>query len=308
MPSGPSAPAGARRVRFRVPAHQTSLRLDQLLAANVPDLSRRQARLLLDLGGVFVDGARVKVASRRLRAGQEVQATIGNVLARATPATGRDARARDEAQLPEFAVLHEDDDLLVVHKPSGLLVSPTAESDRGNLLGLLARRPASPHVWLIHRIDAPASGVLVFAKTQAASGQLSQQFAAHTVTREYLVAARGAVPDGPLKCTEPIGGKHAVTHITIDERYGDRATRVKCVLETGRTHQIRIHLKHLGHPVLGDRVHGTPQPLDPPRLALHAAVLGFVHPRSGAAMRFECPWPADLAAWREATAQQTRTE
>lgn len=286
-----------RRVTFRVSPEHTTLRLDQLLAANVPDLSRRQARVLVDIGGVFVDGARVKIASRTLRAGQQVQATLGTALERAGKEIGRAARACDDATLPPYAVVHEDDDVLVIDKPSGLLVSPTAESDRGNLCTLLAERPSSPRVWLVHRIDRPASGLLVFAKTEAATRHLSRQFAEHTVERAYLVAARGHVPEGPITCTEPIGGKRAATHVAVDARYGDRATRVRCRLETGRTHQIRIHLKHLGHPVMGDRLHGTPDADDPPRLALHATLLGFVHPRSGAPVRFECRWPADLAAW-----------
>ena len=284
-------------MRFVVTAEHVALRLDQLLAANIPDLSRRQARTLLDIGGVFVDGTRVKVASRMLRVGQTVQATLGSVLARATKTPSRAARARDEATLPSATVLFEDDDVLVVAKPSGLLVAPTAESDRGNLLALLALRAESPRLWLVHRIDAPASGVLVFAKTQAAAGHLSQQFAAHTVEREYLVGARGVVPPGDHVCSEPIGGKHAVTHVSVDTPYGHHATRVRCRLETGRTHQIRIHLKHFGHPVMGDRLHGIPDALDPPRLALHAAILCFTHPRTQAVVRFESPWPSDLTAW-----------
>ena len=287
----------ARRVRFVVGVEDTQLRLDQLLAANVPELSRRQARVLLDIGGVFVDGARVKVASRMLRTGQEVQATVGEALAQARKEPGREARARDDAALPSFEVVFEDGDVVVVAKPSGLLVAPTAESDRGNLLALVGARPSSPRVWLVHRIDAPASGLVVFGKTPTATAHLSQQFAAHTVEREYLVGARGVVPAGPHTCTEPIGGKRAVTHVVVDEAYGERATRVRCRLETGRTHQIRIHLKHLGHPVMGDRLHGVVDAWDPPRLALHAASLGFVHPRSAQAMQFVCAWPADLTTW-----------
>ena len=297
MPLPPPAGSSPRRVRFVARAEHAGLRLDQLLAANIPDLSRRQARVLLDLGGVFVDDARIKVASRMVRPGQMVQATLGSVLARATKTPGRAARAHDDALLPQFDVLFEDDDLVVGAKPSGLMVAPTAESDRGNLAALLASRPASPALWLVHRIDAPASGAVVFAKTPAATRALSRQFAEHTVEREYLVGARGVFPAGTHICDEPIGGKRAVTHVTTDRAYGVHATRVRCRLQTGRTHQIRIHLKQLGHPVMGDRLHGVPDALDPPRLALHAAVLAFVHPRTGVPVRFECPWPADLAAW-----------
>ena len=138
---------GPNRVTFTVGDDDVGRRLDQVLAARVPGLSRRQARVLLDIGGVFVDGRRVKIAGRLMHEGEEVVAVMGGALARATPKTGRAARGEDERQLPVFTVVFEDDDIVLVDKPSGLLTAPTPESDRNNLADLLGRRPgAGPRV------------------------------------------------------------------------------------------------------------------------------------------------------------------
>jgi 23S rRNA pseudouridine1911/1915/1917 synthase len=151
-------------------------------------------------------------------------------------------------------------------------------------------------VYLVHRLDVPTSGVMVLPKTADANRRLARQFAAHTIDREYVAVLAGRL-DGDERVTAPIGGRHAATTFVVDARYGDRATRVRCRLETGRTHQIRIHAAHLGHAVLGDRVHGNPTAFDPPRLALHATRLGFVHPQTLARVQVTSPWPADLEAW-----------
>ena len=283
----------ARTHRFVVGDDDVGLRLDQLLAARVPDLSRRKARVLLDIGGVFVDGARIKVASRKLRAGQQVVAHLGGALARAGGEVGRAARARDEARLPAHTVVYEDDDLVVVDKPAGLLTAPTPESDRGNLARLLGE------VQVVHRLDLQTSGLLVFARSPAANRALAERFRVHDVERVYLAVVAGALPAQPGRCDQPIEGRPATTHFQIEEALGGGATWLRCRLETGRTHQIRIHCRALGHPVLGDPRYGAPVAglPPPPRMALHAAVLGFVHPRSGAPMRFTSEWPEDLTAW-----------
>src|SRR5262245_61778738 len=145
--------ADANRVTFTVAEAEAGLRLDQALAARVPGLSRRRARVLLDIGGVFVDGRRTKVAGRLVRAGREGGANVGGALERATPKLGRAARDHDEARLPAFAIVFEDEDVVVVDKPSGLLTAPTPESDRNNLASLLARRPGGAPVQVVHRID-----------------------------------------------------------------------------------------------------------------------------------------------------------
>ncbi len=276
------------RARFVVAPEDEGLRLDQALARGVPGLSRRKARVLVDLGGVYIDRARVKVASRPVRAGQVIEAVLGGVLERA----GTDAPA------PDVPVVFEDDDVIVVDKPAGLVTAPTPESDRGDLLDILNKRGGP--VWLVHRLDRPTSGLLVFAKTPEANRVLGDKFVAHDLERAYLAVAAGVIADDTQTIDRPVAGKRAVTHLRVLERLAD-ATVVEARLETGRTHQIRLHLAGLGHPVLGDPLHGGERartfPHRPPRLALHAAVLGFAHPRTGAPLRFERELPRDLAEW-----------
>jgi 23S rRNA pseudouridine1911/1915/1917 synthase len=286
-----------RRQSFRfvvAPADQ-GRRLDQVLAASVPELSRRKARVVLDIGGVFVDGARTKVAGRIMRAGQVVVANLGGALERATKEPGQAARARDEAGLPPFRVVHQDADLVVVDKPGGLLTAPTPESDRNNLAHALAARLGRP-VFVVHRLDLETSGLLCFALGEGANRFLAERFREHDVERVYLAVLHGVLADDACTVELPIAGRRAVTHVSVVERFSS-ATWVRCQLETGRTHQIRLHAQHVGHPVLGDRRYGERSPFDPPRMALHATVLGLRHPSSGAPLRFESPWPDDLAPW-----------
>jgi 23S rRNA pseudouridine1911/1915/1917 synthase len=285
------------RVAFTVARDDVGRRLDQVLAARVEGLSRRQARVLLDIGGVFVDGRRIKMAGRPMREGEEVVAVMGGALARATQKTGRAARSADERTLPVFTVVFEDDDIVVVDKPSGLLTAPTPESDRNNLADLLKRRPGAGPVFVVHRIDLETSGLVVFAKTADANRELSHRFRDHDLERAYLAAVIGRFPEETKLIDRPVGGRRAVTHVEIRERFGDRATLVACRLETGRTHQIRLHMAELGAPVIGDARYGRSFAPAPPRMALHATKLGLAHPRTGAALSFESPWPAELQKW-----------
>jgi len=291
--------SGPERFTFSVTDEDAGRRLDQVLASRVPGLSRRQARVLLDIGGVFIDRRRVKVAGRPVRTGEEIAAVLGGALARATKRPGRDARAADEARLPPFAVVFEDEDLVVVDKPAGLLTAPTPESDRNNLADLLSRRPGIGPVQVVHRIDLETSGLLVFAKTDLANRELSARFREHALERSYLAVVAGAFPGALAKIARPVGGRPAVTHVAVREHFGAQATWIACRLETGRTHQIRIHVGAEGHPVLGDGRYGRviPQLPSPPRMALHAAALGFPHPRTASPLAFESPWPADLTPW-----------
>jgi 23S rRNA pseudouridine1911/1915/1917 synthase len=271
-----------------------------VLAARVPELSRRRARVLLDLGGVFVDRVRIKMAGRLMKAGQEVVANLGGALDRATKSVGTEARARDERALPPHAIVHEDEDLIVVEKPAGLLTAPTPESDRNNLVSLLARTAAGKRaIFVVHRIDLDTSGLLVFARNDDANKALSEMFRQHDLRREYLAVAAGVVRDDLQLVDRPLRGKRAVTHLAVVERFGERATLLRARLETGRTHQIRLHLQGEGHPVLGDATYGRRTDRDPPRMALHATRLAFTHPRTGAALDFESPWPPDLTPWLE---------
>ncbi len=292
--------SGPERVAFTVRDADVGRRLDQVLAARVPELSRTQARVLLDIGGVFVGGRRVKVASRAVHAGEEVVAVMGGAFSRATKRPGREARAEDERRLPAHTIVFEDDDLVVVEKPAGLLTAPTPESDRNNLAMLLSRRAPGPEpsVFVVHRIDLETSGLVVFAKTAHANRTLSEKFRTHDIERAYLAVVTGTFPEDVSRIARPVGGRPAVTHVAIRERLGTLATLLECRLETGRTHQIRLHATGLGHPVVGDAKYGVPFRAAPaPRMALHATTLGFAHPRSGAPLSFASPLPADLVEW-----------
>lgn len=274
----------SQKTRFAVAADEAGLRLDQVLPRHVAGLSRRKARSVIDIGGVFVDKARVKVAGRILRAGQVIEVNIGGAIERAgeTPLAPR--------------IVHVDDHVIVVEKPAGLVTAPTPEASRGDLLDQLAR--AYGEVYLVHRLDLPTSGLLVFARTRDANKRLGDAFKMHDVDREYRAVAVGVVTTQKIEA--PIDRRHAVTHVEPLEALAN-ATLLRVTLETGRTHQIRIHLAGIGHPVCGDRTHGgeterafLPRP---PRLVLHAAVLGFTHPATGERVRWEAPLPPELAAW-----------
>jgi 23S rRNA pseudouridine1911/1915/1917 synthase len=282
--------ASATRTRFEVAPDETGLRLDQIIPRHVPGLSRRRARAVIDLGGVFVDRARVKVAGRVLRAGQIVEVNVGGALA---------AAASDEPVLAP-RIVHHDDHVIVVDKPAGLVTAPTPESDRGDLLDQLARQFGE--VYLVHRLDRPTSGLLVFARTREANKRLGDAFKRHDVDREYRAIAIGEVTAQIID--RPIDKRRAVTHVEpLATLGGGVATLVRVRLETGRTHQIRIHLAGIGHPVAGDRTHGGERERAflprPPRLALHAMVLGFTHPATGERARWESALPDELARWIE---------
>jgi 23S rRNA pseudouridine1911/1915/1917 synthase len=271
------------RAQFAVPAEDAGLRLDQVVPKHVAGLSRRKARAVIDLGGVFVDRARVKVAGRPVREGQLIEVNIGGAIQRSEPPAAP-------------AIVFVDDHVIVADKPAGLVTAPTPESDRGDLLDQLAQRYGE--VYLVHRLDLPTSGLLVFARTRDANKRLGDAFARHDVDREYRAVAVGAVATQTVD--RPIQGRRAVTYLDALEPLAG-ATLVAARLETGRTHQIRIHLAGLGSPVAGDPQHGgeasrtfTPKA---PRLALHAAMLGFTHPATGERVRFERDMPDELAAW-----------
>ena len=287
----------ARKIRFVVDREDEGLRLDQVLARRIPDLSRRRARLLIELGGVFVERVRVKVMSRRARAGQVVEAHFGGALERARPSLGQRARDLDAAALPGFRVVHGDSSVVVVDKPSGLLTAPTPESDRNNLADLLQRRSGGgERIWVVHRLDLETSGLLVFARTGAASRVLADLFREHDVEREYLTVVEGRADAAVGLLDAPIEGQPARTQVEPIALGEDRSL-LRVRLETGRTHQVRIHLSSVGHPVCADRRYGRPGALGAPRLALHATRLGFQHPDTGRPCRFDSPWPPDLAAW-----------
>jgi 23S rRNA pseudouridine1911/1915/1917 synthase len=291
------------KFEFHVPEGMAELRLDQCLSRCVESLSRSSARVALDLGAVFVDGKRVKVASRKVAPGQHVVIHLGGAFERAHKRVGRAARALDDAGLPEFRVLFEDEHLVAVYKPAGLLSAPTPEGDSGNLHRLLSRRDGrNASVFVVHRLDLQTSGVLVYAKTRAMNDALAELFRTHCLVRRYDVFAAGQALDATFSVHLSLSGKPAVTHF---RRIAQHAAfcQLEATLETGRTHQIRRHLLSRGLPVLADAEYSRREPWHPPRLGLHAKHLSFSHPSTGAPLAFDVPLPDDLDAWlRGATA------
>lgn len=269
--------------RFTVATDEDGLRLDQVIPRRMPGLSRRKARAVIDLGGVFVDKTRIKIAGRTVRPGQQIEVNVGGAIERDAPPLAP-------------TIMFSDPHIIIADKPAGLVTAPTPESDRGDLLDQLGHQFGK--VYLVHRIDLPTSGLLVFARTREANKRLGDAFKVHDVDREYRAVAIGKVAKQTID--RPVDGKRAVTHLDVVEALAG-ATLISATLETGRTHQIRLHLAGLGAPLAGDTQHGgeTSRTFVPraPRLALHAAVLGFTHPDSGQRVRFESPLPPELLAW-----------
>jgi 23S rRNA pseudouridine1911/1915/1917 synthase len=273
------------------------------------DLSWGKARALVESGKVFVDGARVLDPEAAVSEGQSVE-----VNANAPKPTTR---------IPHDLIVYVDPHVVVVRKPAGVSTVPFEEKERGTLDELVRRalekkfpsRGSRPNLGVVHRLDKETSGLVVFTRTWLAKKSLSAQFRAHTVERKYLGIAHGDVPkrtittqivadrgDGLRGSTRhDAEGQRAVTHVEPLEKL-DGATLVSCRLETGRTHQIRIHLAEMGHPLLGERVYirnfrGALIPA--PRVMLHAAVLGFEHPATERPVRWEEPAPEDFRATLE---------
>ena len=289
------------------------VRLDRFLRTRSGVLSRMRARDLLAEGAVTLNGRRIKIASRPLSPGDRVEVHL--------PAAARAAPTPPD--MPPYRMVYEDSAVLVVDKAPGILVQPTPQGDRGTLLDLLRRylrhrHPAvrSPYLGLLHRIDRDTSGLLLFSRRGEANRVLAEQFRTHSLAREYLALVHGRceedsgtiadslarpAPGARRRASSGQGGKRAVTHFRVLERFAE-ATLLSARLETGRTHQIRIHFAGRGHPLVGDRVYGNrnsgrrQELMDRfPRQALHAGLLGFTHPITGAWLRFEVPPPEDFA-------------
>jgi 23S rRNA pseudouridine1911/1915/1917 synthase len=296
-------------------------RLDKALAAQLPTLSRARVQALMAAGAIWLDGCAVHDVSGKARAGQAYSVCV-------PPPEPATPQAQDIA----LTVLFEDADLIVVDKPAGMAAHPAPGSSDHTLVNALLYHCAGSlsgiggvmRPGIVHRLDKNTSGVMVAAKTDAAHQGLSALFAAHDIERAYLALTRGA-PD-PSKGTISTqiarsnsdrkkmavvrqGGREAITHYRVERTFGPQlkplASRVLCRLETGRTHQIRVHLASKGAPCLGDPVYGSGPPalavreamarVGLARQALHAAVLGFVHPITLAPLRFETAPPQDMA-------------
>jgi 23S rRNA pseudouridine1911/1915/1917 synthase len=308
-------------------------RLDRALVGLFPDLSRARLQDLVRDGHVNRDGIVLRDPSVKVAAGVRLALTL--------PPPSDPV---PEGEAVDLVIAYEDEDLVVIDKPAGLVVHPAPGHAGGTLVNALiahcgaslsgvggVRRPG-----IVHRLDKDTSGLIVVAKNDAAHRGLAAQFADHgrsgPLERAYLALvwgmphpAAGTVQASlarsrhnreKIAVVSDEAGRHAVTHYAVTERYPE-ASLVQCRLETGRTHQIRVHLAHLGHPLLGDGVYGAAfrtkaakigpaaqaALTDLGRQALHARLLGFAHPRTGQTLRFESPLPADMARLRAALAE-----
>ncbi len=294
---------------FLVGENEAGARLD-LALASLAELSRSQARRWIDEGRVRVND-RIGAASRKVQVGDLVEAT---------PPELRESYLDPEPI--ELAVLHEDEDLIVVDKPAGLVVHPAPGHPSGTLVNALLHHcqdlagvGGTLRPGIVHRLDRGTSGVLVVAKHDEAHRALAQQFHDHSVERVYRALVRGLPGEERGRIDRPIGrhprdrkrmsvatrrGRQACTVWHVTRRFpASGQSWLEVRPETGRTHQIRVHLASAGLPIIGDPVYGrrgrTGQDARLGRPALHAEVLGFDHPRGGARMRFEAPPPADIA-------------
>lgn len=318
----------------QIPLEADGRRLDAVLGATLatlaatPDIAPSRARvksLIVD-GHVHQAGRPVTTPARKVLAGEEFQVAIPPL-----------APAAPEPEAIPLDIIHEDDELIVINKPTGLVVHPAAGHASGTLVNALIAHcgPSLSGIGgvarpgIVHRLDKDTTGLMVVAKTDTAHRSLSEQFASHgrdgRLLRAYTAVVWGT-PRPKLSIDAPLArstsnrlkiaiarrgtGRHAITHIERQRIFGTPgiASQIRCILETGRTHQIRVHLAHVGHPLLGDATYGAgynsrSRALDDPardaldqlgRQALHAGELGFVHPRTDEQMVFTSPLPNDL--------------
>ena len=295
---------------FAAEKEDVGTRIDVFLAENMEDLSRSGVQKLIDEGMITLNGGKTK-ANYKLREKDIIDVTVPEV--------------KEVEILPEdipLDILYEDADVIVVNKPQGMVVHPAPGHTSGTLVNALMfhcgddlsgingeKRPG-----IVHRIDKDTSGVLMIAKNDMAHQSLAAQLAEHSITRKYNAVVYNGFNEDEGTVNKPIGrnpqdrkkmavtekhSRHAVTHYRVIERM-EKFTLIEAQLETGRTHQIRVHMTYIGHPLLGDPVYGPKkQPVSLEGQALHARVLGFIHPRTGEYMEFEAPLPPHFEALLE---------
>ncbi|MFF2482909.1 RluA family pseudouridine synthase [Paenibacillus sp. NPDC058071] len=292
-------------MEFIVQPEQSGERIDKYVTESLSDdtVSRTQVQEWIKKGAVMVNNVTVK-ANYKLTSGETVSIRV--------------PEPEDAAIVPEaipLDVVYEDADVIVINKPRGMVVHPAPGHSSGTVVNALMHhcqdlsgingmlRPG-----IVHRIDKDTSGLLMAAKNDLAHLSLAEQLKEHSVTRKYIALVHGNLHHDRGTIDAPIGrdekdrkmytvtdrnSKHAVTHFVVLERLNDYSI-VELQLETGRTHQIRVHMKYIGHPLAGDPVYGRSKTVALQGQALHAAVIGFIHPRSGEYLEFEAPIPADM--------------
>lgn len=300
----------ARRVTETIPASLADVRIDRVVSL-IADVSRSAAAALIEAGAVTLDGVVVTAGKEKVENGQTITVDI-------TKASGPELPAPDSSVMLD--VVHIDDDVIVVNKPAGLVVHPGAGNKAGTMVNyLLAAYPEIANVGdpmrpgIVHRLDAGTTGLIAVARTQQAYESLVEQLTLRSVTRVYSVIVWGipeslnGVIDAPIgrdqrdptRMAVVVDGRPSRTHYAVERSFREpkEASLVECRLETGRTHQIRVHLASIGHPVVGDAQYGGVRAgLRAGRPMLHARELAFDHPRTGERSSFSTPAPADFAA------------
>ena len=276
-------------------------RIDKVLTSLEPEITRSQLKNLINDGHVTVNGQAVK-PKYKVQAGDKIS------LVKPEP----QSLELTPENIP-LDIVYEDDDVIVVNKPQGMVVHPApGHPDHTLVNALLYHSPLSTingtfRPGIVHRIDKDTSGLLMVAKNDLAHQSLAEQLRNKTNKREYLALVYGQIKEDEGTIDAPLGrnpqdrkkqavvkgGRHAVTHFKVMKRY-DNFTLVKCILETGRTHQIRVHMKYIGHPLVGDPLYGPRKVIGKDGQFLHAALLGFKHPRTGKELVFEAPLPENF--------------
>lgn len=297
---------GEQKVELTVAEEMSGKRLDSVLAGMMPEYSRSFIQKLFENGSITVGGDPCSEKKRKAAAGDIVEITIP-----------QPERLEVEAEDIPLDIVYEDDELLVVDKPAGMVVHPAPGNHSGTLVNALMYHCGDAissingviRPGIVHRIDKDTSGLLMVAKTDRAHNALSAQLAEHSITRRYKAIVYSNIKEDEGTVDKPIGrdpgnrlrnavvytnSKNAVTHYRVLERFGG-FTLVEAVLETGRTHQIRVHMAYIRHPLLGDMLYGPAKNrYGAKRQMLHAGVLGFVHPVTGEYMEFNSPLPQDF--------------
>ncbi len=314
------------RMSLVVDRGQEPMRLDKFLVARIENASRNKVQQSIESGRVLINGKQVQ-SNHKIKPGEEI-------------VVYSDKEVQGEDIIPEQMPLnieYEDDDILIINKPVGLVVHPASGNPSGTLINGVAwhllqqnkdlNTDVLPRFGLVHRIDKNTSGLMVLAKTEKAVSSLAKEFFDHTIKRQYVALVWGDVAEDSGTVIAHIGrhqrfrkifdaypdgeyGKEAITHYKVLERLG-YVTVVQCQLETGRTHQIRVHMKHIGHPLFSDELYGGDRIVKGtvfskykqfvdncfsicPRHALHARTIGFIHPRTRQPIQFESQIPADM--------------